>query len=68
MGGKVRNSYGEELYFDVVKYFMDDDIREELHRNMAPCTNQEFFDAYAKAHKEKFGTTWMCDDFTFTEY
>lgn len=68
MDGKVRNSYGDELYFDVVKCFMDDDIREELHRNLAPCTNQEFFDAYAKAHEEKFGVPWMFEDLTFTEY
>ena len=27
MGEKVRNSYGEEFYFDIVKCFMDDDIR-----------------------------------------
>lgn len=33
---------------------MDDEIREELHEKMAPCSNQEFLEAYAKAHAEKF--------------
>lgn len=33
---------------------MDDDLREELHREMAPCTNQEFYDAYVKAHAAKY--------------
>ncbi len=31
-----------------------DEIREELHREMAPCTNQRFFDAYVEKHAEKF--------------
>lgn len=34
---------------------MDDEIREELNRELAPCTEQEFFTAYEKAHEEKFG-------------
>ena len=28
--------------------------REELHRGMAPCTNQEFYAAYVKAHAAKY--------------
>ena len=40
---------------------MDDDIREELAAELAPCTEQEFFTAYAKAHAEKFGEEWELD-------
>ena len=40
---------------------MDDDIREELTAELAPCTEQEFFTAYAKAHAEKFGEEWELD-------
>jgi len=34
---------------------MDDDLREQLHMDLAPCTDQEFFDAYCKLHLETFG-------------
>ena len=37
---------------------MDDDLREELNADLAPCTEQEFFEAYAKAHEAKFGDEW----------
>lgn len=37
---------------------MDDDIREELARELAPCTDQEFFAAYERAHEEKYGEEW----------
>lgn len=54
----VKNENGKELNFDAAVILMDDDIREELHDELAPCTDQEFFDAYAKAHAEKFGEEW----------
>ena len=34
---------------------MDDEIREELHEEMSPCTDEEFLTAYIKAHKAKYG-------------
>ena len=33
--------------------YMDDDIREELHLAIAPCTNEEFLTAYL-AHDPQF--------------
>lgn len=36
------------------EFYMDDEIREELHAEMVPCTEQEFFDAYCERHAEKF--------------
>ena len=54
----VINANGYELDFESAVMYMDDDIREELHREMAPCTDQEFFTAYEKAHAEKFGEEW----------
>ena len=38
---------------------MDDDIRERLHLEMAPCPNQEFFEAYCAAHVAKFGEPFI---------
>ena len=37
----------------------DDELREELNRELAPCTEQEFFEAYEKAHEEKFGEAFQ---------
>lgn len=41
--------------FDAVVNLMDDEIREEIHREFAPCTAQEFVDEYIKRHRQKFG-------------
>ena len=37
---------------------MDDEICEELHNLLAPCSDQEFFSAYEKAHEKKYGEEW----------
>lgn len=55
------NSYGIEIPFDVAVNLMDDDIREQVSSEYSPCTDQEFFDAYAKAHKNEFGEDWALD-------
>lgn len=57
-GGCVADTYGEPVDFEAAAQLMDDELREELHDKMAPCSRQEFFDAYAKRHHDKFG-----DDF-----
>lgn len=54
----VINQHGRELNFDAAVVLMDDEIREELHGKLAPCTDQEFFDAYARAHEEKYDEEW----------
>lgn len=51
----VTNEHGVEIDYDAAVNFMDDDIREELHMDIAPCTEQEFFDAYCERHLERFG-------------
>lgn len=50
----VKDYYGNEVNFEAAVELMDDELREELHQELAPCTEQEFFDSYAKAHAEKF--------------
>lgn len=54
----VINLSGIEIDFDSSVDLMDDDIREKIHFELAPCTEQEFFTAYEKAHAEKFGEEW----------
>lgn len=45
---------GKEFDFNTVVNLMDDELREEIHRDLAPCTEQEFLDEYCKRHFEKF--------------
>jgi len=47
---------GRTKRFDAMVNVMDDEIRERLHMELAPCSEQEFLDAYAKAHREKYGS------------
>ena len=55
----VVNKNGFELDFDATVDFMDDDLREQLHSAMAPCTEQEFFTAYETAFELKTGQEWF---------
>lgn len=50
----VEDEDGHLVYYAAAEEMMDDDLREELHMEMAPCTNQEFYDAYVKAHAAKY--------------
>lgn len=43
-------------YFEEAVNLMDDEIREELHLEMADnCTEEEFLREYEKRHFEKYG-------------
>ena len=54
----ITNEFGVEINFDAAVNFMDDEIREMLHEEIAPCTDHEFFDAYCKAHEDRFDDEW----------
>lgn len=45
--------------FETAVNFMDEEIRERLLMELAPCTEEEFLTAYKKAHKEKYGVEWL---------
>lgn len=55
---EVVNKNGASINYEAAVALMDDEIREELHAELAPCTEQEFFSAYEAAHAEKFGEEW----------
>ena len=55
----VADEYGNEIRFSAAVALMDDEIREEVHADLAPCTEQEFFTEYCKRHFAKYG-----EDFT----
>lgn len=58
---KVENGYGVQIEFDVAVQMMDDELREQIHDDMAPCSEQAFFDEYAARHAEKFDEPWIMD-------
>lgn len=51
----VRNQHGNWINFTTAVFLMDDEIREQIHNEFAPCTEQEFFDAYCAAHATAYG-------------
>lgn len=56
--GFVKNGYGVEINFDVAVENMDDAVREAVAFVFAPCSDQFFFNQYAKLHFAKFGEIW----------
>lgn len=62
----VVNSCGDVIsecdrdWNDIVMY-MDPEITEYLNARMAPCTSQDFFTAYCKAHAEKYSEPFIWD-------
>ena len=50
---------GKEIPYEAAVALMDDEIREEVHADIAPCTEQEFFDEYCKRHLEKYGIEFV---------
>jgi len=43
-----------KLGMDVLVNYMDDELREQVHRELAPCTDAEFLTRYIKLHRERF--------------
>lgn len=37
-----------------IEMLMDDELREKLHREIAPCSWNEFLDKYKEEHRKKF--------------
>lgn len=58
MRNAVTNASGVQIDYAAAVALMDDEIREELAAELAPCTDQEFFTAYEEAHLVKFGAPW----------
>ena len=41
--------------YPITVSLMDDEIREQLHSTIAPCSDLEFLEAYAQEHEKKYG-------------
>lgn len=48
------NGYDREVDFDACVNLMDDELREQAHCELAPCSDQEFIDRYCKLHLQKY--------------
>lgn len=51
--------HGHEVDFEAAVMLMDDQLREELHRELAPCAPQEFLDEYVRRHRAKYGEDFV---------
>lgn len=51
----VQDFFGNEIDFEGAVNLMDDELREQVSAEMAPCTDQDFIDRYAYLHEQKFG-------------
>ena len=47
-----RTNQVEEV--DLFTHYMDDDLRERVAWEIAPCTDPEFLDSYVELHYETF--------------
>lgn len=52
---QVQDFFGSEIDFEEAVNLMDDELREQVSAEMAPCTDQDFIDRYADLHEKKFG-------------
>lgn len=57
----VINSNGTTVNYNAAVELMDDDIREAVAADLAPCTEQEFFAEYSRRHAVKYGAPWELD-------
>lgn len=46
-------------HWETIVSFMDEDIREAVHADLAPCTDQEFLEEYEKRHLEQYGEEFI---------
>ena len=47
--------------WEEITMYMDPEMAESLHSKLAPCSKQEYFSAYCKAHEDKFGEPFAWD-------
>ncbi len=41
--------------YDAAVALMDDEIREAVHADLAPCSELEFLEEYIRRHEAKYG-------------
>lgn len=51
---------GRKYALEDIADYLDEELREQVHIELAPCSDQKFIDYYCKLHREKYG-----EDFTY---
>lgn len=51
---KVVEDLNSESTWETIVNLMDDELREKIHGEFAPCSNGKFLDEYCQAHIDKF--------------
>ena len=49
----------ERGLYDAAVALMDDELREEVHADLAPCTEEEFLQEYCRRHLVKYGIEFV---------
>ena len=52
---KVINNYGKEIDFEFAKAMMDPFLREAVYSELAPCSDQLFFEEYCRVNAKVHG-------------
>ena len=45
----------QDASMETITAYMDDDIREAVHRDLAPCSDEEFLTEYLAKHYQAYG-------------
>lgn len=48
----IINKYGIKIDFEIAIIHMDDEKRERIHSEFAPCADQKFFNEYCKLDED----------------
>lgn len=51
----ITDNAGHSIEFDAAVQLMDDELREAVHSDIAPCSEQDFYNEYCRRHSEKYG-------------
>jgi hypothetical protein len=51
----MRGDLKEEEFDNYLLQHMDDDLREQVASELAPCSNEDFYNRYCELHLEKYG-------------
>lgn len=64
LNGYIINNSGTriDMPWEQIIEYMDGDLAEQIHMDDGyELNDQEFFEEYARRHKEKYGETWELD-------
>lgn len=49
----------DKRFWDAIVSYMDDEIREQVHAELAPCTEEKFLMRYMELDKEFDSVLWV---------